>query len=125
MNRKGELKDTYEGNPDKEWWSHILSWNKTYGSGARSWWSGWMIDFLMAGKAEKPQDFQSGMVSIPLIIIDEVFGPPVKDEGQLVAGTFGYTVEEGDRAPVVEAKQGWSLLLPKGSPVIERMKGNN
>merc|ERR1711962_203082 len=120
-----KLVNTFEGNPDKEWWSHILSWNETYGSGARSWWSGWMIDFLMAGKAEKPQDFQSGMVSVPLIIIDEVFGPPVKDVGQLVAGTFGYTVEEGDQAPVVEAKQGWSLLLPKGSPVIERIKGNN
>ena len=38
------------GNPDVEWWSHVLSWNETYGSGARSWWSGWMIDFLMAGR---------------------------------------------------------------------------
>ena len=54
-------------NPDVEWWSHVLSWNRTYGSGswicfpflffhwfvstgARSWWSGWMIDFLMAGR---------------------------------------------------------------------------
>ena len=82
-----------------------------------------MIDFLMAGNAQGPQDFQSGMVSVPLIIIDEVFGPPVKDVGELVAGTFGYTVEDGERAPIVEAKQGWSLLLPKGSPVIPRMKG--
>ena len=119
-----KLVDTFEGNPDKEWWGHILSWNETYGSGARSWWSGWMIDFLMAGKAEKPQDFQSGVVSVPLKIIDEVFGPPVSDTGELVAGTFGYTVEEGERAPVVEAKQGWLLLLPKGSPVISRMKGD-
>merc|ERR1712066_22159 len=88
-----KLVDTYKGNPDKEWWGHILSWNQTYGSGSRSWWSGWMIDFLMAGKAEGPQDFQSGMVSVPLIIKDEVYGPPVKDDGDLVAGTFGYTVE--------------------------------
>ena len=117
--------NTFEGNPDKEWWGHILSWNETYRSGARSWWSGWMIDFLMAGKAEKPKDFQSGVVSVPLKIIDEVFGPPVSDTGELVAGTFGYTVEEGERAPVVEAKQGWLLLLPKGSPVISRMKGEN
>ena len=49
--------NTFEGNPDKEWWGHILSWNETYGSGARSWWSGWMIDFLMDGKLEKPRDF--------------------------------------------------------------------
>ena len=119
-----KLVDTFDGNPDKEWWGHILSWNETYGSGSRSWWSGWMIDFLMAGKAEKPQDFQSGVVSVPLKIKDHVFGPPVSDTGELVAGTFGYTVEEGERAPVVEAKQGWLLLLPKGSPVISRMKGN-
>ena len=124
LNILEKLVDTFEGNPDKEWWGHILSRNETYGSGARKWWSGWMTDFLMAGKAEKPRDFQSGVVSVPLKIKDEVFGPPVSDTGELVAGTFGYTVEEGERAPVVEAKQGWLLLLPKGSPVISRMKGN-
>merc|ERR1711935_485150 len=72
LNILKKLVDTFEGNPDKEWWSHILSWNETYGSGSRSWWSGWMIDFLMAGKAENPQDFQSGVVSVPLKIKDEV-----------------------------------------------------
>ena len=118
-----KLLETFEGNPDVEWWSHILSWNETYGSGAREWWSGWMIDFLMAGKAEKPKDFQSGVVSVPLTLIDEVFGPPVKDTGTLIAGTIGFTVEEGSRAPIVQAKQGWALLLPKGSPVIARMNG--
>ena len=56
-------------------------------------------------------------------ITDNIFGPPVSDTAKLVAGTFGFSVEEGDRAPVVEAKQGWMLLLPKGSPVIARMKG--
>ena len=41
-----KLLDTYNGNPDKEWWSHILSWNESgYGSGSRSWWDGWIIDF--------------------------------------------------------------------------------
>eukprot|EP00092_Neocalanus_flemingeri_P079403 GFUD01098924.1.p1 GENE.GFUD01098924.1~~GFUD01098924.1.p1 ORF type:complete len:425 (+),score=145.87 GFUD01098924.1:58-1332(+) len=123
----GRLVDTYKGSPDKEWWGHILSWNITHGSGARSWWTGWMIDFLMAGRAEKPQDFQSGVVSVPLRIIDSVFGPPVDDVGELVAGTVGYSVEEGreGRAPVVEAKQGWVLLLPKGSPVIARIRGED
>ena len=52
-----------------------------------------------------------------------MFGPPVIDTRELVAGTFWYTVEEGKRAPVVEAKQGWLLLLPKGSPVISEWKG--
>jgi len=113
-----KLLDTFQRNPDTEWWSHILSYNKTYGSGARQWWSGWMIDFLNAGKAETLKDFPSGVVSVPLEIKD----PPVEDTGELVAGTFGFTVHKGRRAPVVEAKQGWALLLPKGSPVIRRMK---
>ena len=118
-----KLAETFEGKPDKKWWSHILSWNERYGSGEREWWSGWMIDFLMAGQAEIPKHFQSGVVSTPLKLIDGVFGPYVEDIGELVAGTFGYTVTEGKRAPVVEAKQGWALFLPKGSPVITRMKG--
>ena len=28
-----KLLDTFNGNPDKEWWGHILSWNRTHGSG--------------------------------------------------------------------------------------------
>merc|ERR1711971_1346227 len=121
LNVLKKLVDTYEGNPDKKWWSHILSWNVEYGSGARpSYWSGWMIDFLKAGGAKNPRDFQSGMVSVPLTILDRISS--TKDVGHLVAGTFGYTVEEGERAPVVEARQGWSLFLPKGSPIIPLMK---
>ena len=58
-------------------------------------------------------------------ITDNLFGPPVSDMAELVAGTFGFSDEEGDQAPFVEAKQGWMLILPKGSPVIARMKGQN
>ena len=106
--------DTYRGRPDKEWWGHILSWNATYGSGGRKWWDGWMPEFLMAGQAEKPKDFPSGVVSVPVHISDDR-GP--EDTGILVAGTVGFTVEEGGRAPVVAARQGWGLLLPRGSPI--------
>ena len=118
-----KLLNTFEGNPDKDWWSHILSWDMRYGSGSPSCsWSGWIIEFLRAGKRGKPKNFQSGTVSVPLKLIDKTCTPPVEDMGQLVAGTIGFTVEEGKRAPVVEAKQGWVLFLPKGSPVIPRMK---
>eukprot|EP00092_Neocalanus_flemingeri_P085556 GFUD01107661.1.p1 GENE.GFUD01107661.1~~GFUD01107661.1.p1 ORF type:complete len:425 (-),score=138.15 GFUD01107661.1:503-1777(-) len=119
-----KLLDTFNGSPDKEWWSHILSWNQTYGSGARSWWNGWMIDFLRAGRAENPRDFQSGTVSVPVHIFED--GGP-EDDGLLVAGTVGYTVQEqevaGGRAPVVEARQSWVLLLPKGSPITPYLTG--
>merc|ERR1711962_270592 len=120
----GKLVDTYKGNPDKKWWSHILDWHTPFGSGARSSWSGWIIDFLMAGRAHGPEDFKSGVVSVPVKIYDVVSGPPVEDTGKLVAGTVGYTVKEGGRAPVVEAKQGWVLLLPVASPITPRIKGN-
>merc|ERR1719228_2484414 len=83
-----------------------------------------MIDFLNAGCGENLKHFPSGVVSVPLNIKDKIYGPPVEDVGELIAGTFGFTVEEGERAPVVEAKQGWALLLPVGSPVIARMRKN-
>ena len=86
----GKLLETFEGNPDVEWWSHILSWNEKNGSGSREWWSGWMIDFLMSDKAEKPKDFQSGVVSVPLVLRTH-YG--LEDTGTLVAGTLGFTVE--------------------------------
>merc|ERR1719320_1662496 len=119
-----KLLHTFWGYPDTVWWSHILSFNEMYGSGASQWWSGWMIDFLNAGHAEKLKDFPSGVVSVPLRIKDEICRPPAEDTGELVAGTFGFTVDEGERAPVVEAKQGWALLLPTGSPIIARMRKN-
>ena len=100
---------TYRGEPDKEWWGHVLSWNVRNGSGARSWWSGWMIDFLMAGKAERPRDFQSGVVSVPVKIDDQ----DVSDTGRLVAGTVGFTLEEGRQGrQVVQARQGWVSPVP-------------
>jgi len=117
------LLDTYRSNPDVEWWSHVLSWNRTYGSGARSWWTGWMIDFLMAGSAEKPQNFQSGMMSVPVKIQDN----GISDEGRIVAGTAGFIVKDegsqGDGRPVVEAKQAWGLIMPKGSLITPRLLG--
>jgi len=120
-----KLLNTYKGSPDKEWWGHILSWNSTFGSGARDWWSGWMIDFLKSGGAETPSHFQSGTVSVPVHIFED--GGPA-DDGLLVAGTVGYTVEDNQgemarHAPVVEAKQGWVLLLPLQSPITPYLTG--
>jgi len=119
-----KLLDTYRGSPDKEWWGHVLSWNEIYGSGAREWWSGWIVDFLTAGGgvAEKPGDFQSGLVSVPVEISD-VSG--VEDTGKLVGGTVGFQVDhrKGERAPVVQARQGWALLMPRNSPITPLLKG--
>ena len=69
-------------------------------------------------QGKSPKTFQSGTISVPLIIDDN----GVRDEGQLVAGTIGFTVKEGERAPVVEAKQGWVLFVPEGSPFCQSLK---
>ena len=60
-------------------------------------------------------------MSVPLMIQD-LNGIPVKDTGLLLAGTVGFTVEDGAGVPVVSAKQGWCLLMPKGSPVTPRLR---
>ncbi|CAL4121036.1 unnamed protein product [Meganyctiphanes norvegica] len=122
------LLKTYKDQPDQEWWSHILSWNQTYGSGAMSWWSGWLPEFLgCENKPEGPNDFPSGLVSVPIHIEDQINFPPVKDDGLLVAGTLGFTVStsENTDTPVVEPHSAWSLLLPVNSPVTPRLKTSN
>jgi len=85
-----------------------------------------MIDFLMAGSAEKPQNFQSGMMSVPVTIRDDN-RDGASDEGRIVAGTAGFTVKDkgsqGDGRPVVEARQAWGLILPKGSVITPRLLG--
>lgn len=73
----------------------------------------------------EPHFFLGGVMKVPLELKDEVFGPPVKDTATLVAGMVGFKVEEGDKRPKVEAQHGWALMLPKGSPVIKRMKGKD
>ena len=40
------LLETYNGVPNKEWWSQILSHKINNQSGKRCWWSGWMAEFL-------------------------------------------------------------------------------
>ncbi|CAL4157138.1 unnamed protein product, partial [Meganyctiphanes norvegica] len=118
------LLDTYKGNPNIEWWGNILSWNQRWGSGARSYWSGWFPEFF--GASDRPGDlihFPSDLVTVPVHISDFNNPPPVEDNGILVAGIVGFNVEERERAPVVEPKHAWSLLLPENSKVAERLTG--
>ena len=74
---------------------------------------------------DETEFFLGGVMTVPLVLKDEVFGPPVKDTATLVAGIAGFKVAEGDKRPVVEAQHGWALLLPDGSPVIKRMRSKD
>ena len=146
-------------NPDVEWWSHVLSWNETYGSGARSWWSGWMIDFLMAGRWKVIIAYWFLLVfpnqrgeTPELPEWDDV--SPCDDswrrsrrgfwqrqnrcrhcwlhnQGKRKSGHLLDNLQrdnfssglQGDRRPVVEARQAWGLIMPKGSVITPRLLG--
>ena len=77
-----------------------------------------MAEFLRPD-TNRPADFPSGVVSVPLVLIDNEDSPfAIEDNGILVAGTAGYTIEESIyNRPSVKAEHGWSLLLPKNSPM--------
>ena len=108
-----KLLETYNGVPDKEWWTHILSYKHNNESGQRYWWTGWMAEFLRPD-TNTPADFPSGIVSVPVLLQEGLW----EDNGILVAGTAGYTIEESIyNRPSVKAEHGWSLLLPKNSPM--------
>ena len=117
-----KLLETYNGVPDRKWWSQILSYNSSDdGSDQKGWWSGWMAEFLRPD-TDRPADFPSGVVSVPLLLIGD--RDRYESAGILVAGTAGYTIEESTHnRPSVKAEHGWGLLLPKDSPMTTTITG--
>ena len=112
-----ELLGTYQGRPDKEWWSHIISYQNRYGSGEHGY-RGWITDFLEGTKHTIDIDeMASGLVSVPLELILEDTFRCVKDNATLVAGMLGFTVHTDETKELsVQPFQGWSLLLSEDSP---------
>ena len=112
-----ELLATYQGRPDKEWWSHIISYQNRFGSGEHGY-RGWITDFLEGEGTESLIDIDemtSGLVSVPLL---EHAVCRVNDSATLVAGMLGFTVhtDETGKEFSVQPFQGWSLLLSEDSP---------
>lgn len=118
-----KLLDTYRGKPNKKWWSHIISYNAMFGSGFREHpnlppdYSGWIVEFLEGRVGLESHEFTSGLVTVPLKIVDGFKG--VEDTAALVAGMVGMTVHEetGNNRPSVQPFQGWALMLPPNSPL--------
>jgi len=113
-----KLLDTYQGNPDTDWWGKIIFRQTTYGSGGRDDYGGWFIsDFLGLGGLISTclKDIPSGINTVPLTINDN--GHETKAD--LVAGVTGYKVTKdavtvpGTKTsyPVVQTVHGWGLFL--------------
>ena len=105
---------TLTGNPDKEWWDKIIHYEGVRMSGQQSYYTGWLIEFVEGTRKIDVDKCTGGLVSVPLIIK----GPSgiEEDTAILVAGMLGFTLHEDD-VPAVQPFQGWSLLLPKHSPL--------
>ena len=109
-----ELLKTYQGNPDKKWWDKIIHYDGGRMSGQRSYYTGWLIEFVEDTRKIDVHKCTGGLVSVPLKIISP--GGVEEDTATLVAGMLGFTLHEDD-VPVVQPFQGWSMLLPEHSPL--------
>ena len=89
------LIDTYKGEPDLDWWSHIFSKVKPWSSGPAPdrYLTGWFIsDFLNGKRVEKFDELPSGLTTCPLIL--EGAGYPTPVNATLVAGIAGIQVDD-------------------------------
>ena len=110
---------TYQGKPDKTWWSHIMDYKRAYRSGQSCGWRGWITEFLEGTgdrRLRQHDDFTSGLVCVPLSIIH----PHGADTAALVAGMLGFTVHRTDSSDEVSVQpfQGWTLMLADDSPFL-------
>merc|ERR1719336_1734088 len=115
MNLKKKIKvlrKTFEGNPDEEWWSKIIT-EKSYGSGSPDF-NGWFMEKLLnIRNAKTIGSAPSGLVSIPMKFSD----PGRNEKGAVIAGMAGYKFHhpETNHRPAIEPMHGWSLLLEPDS----------
>jgi len=121
-----KLLETFRGNPDKDWWSRIVSSHSYYSSGGPvpPVYDGWLIkDFYGIHYRKVPLDFiPSGVNVVPLTIVD-LSNESRKDEAAIVAGLTGYKIKEAtedQKYPIVENVHGWGLLLRPDSPFKEK-----
>lgn len=109
------LLDTFAGNPNTEWWSHIFSYKQNWGSGARCTYDGWFISELLGlGRIHSLARTKQGVTSVPMKITD-ISGHC--EESAFAAGIAGFEMftEEDSSWPSVKAVHGWTLMLEPNS----------
>jgi len=109
----GKLVDTFNGNPDEDFWSRIISERK-YGSGAPTF-NGWFMNVLFNKWGKTIGSAPSGLVSVPINLAG--YGDIPEDKSAVIAGIMGYKFhpETNITRPAVEAMHGWTLLLEPNS----------
>ena len=118
-----KLLETYQGRPDRKWWSHIVTYENEQGSGmiieGSYVYRGWITQFLDGPVREwvpmRISDMIKGLVSVPLTLKDPT--GMVTDKAALVAGMLGFTLHRSPTEEVsVQPFQGWSLVISENSP---------
>merc|ERR1712087_52935 len=113
------LLNTYQGNPDRDWWSKIFDKTRSYGSGGGKTLSGWFVTDFMGIHGGKLSNVPSGLNVVPLTLTDG----DKEEEAALVGGVTGYNISQSavtDRAtnktyPSVQTVHGWALLVDPSS----------
>ena len=123
-----KLLATYQGRPDTEWWSHMMSYVDVYASGmyyvpGEHRYRGWITEFLEGDKYAKDIDeMTSGLVSASLTLKHPA---GMEDKAAVVAGMLGFTLHTDEAQEItVQPFQGWSLLLTGDSPFYEHLNAD-
>ncbi len=111
-----KLLDTFDGNPDKDWWARIIDIQHPHGSGDVTKYDGWFVADMLGiqKKRVKLEDFPRGFTTVPITITDLTN----KDEGAFIGGIAGFKTNlkpDNGSAPYVEPVHGWTLLLDRNS----------
>ena len=103
-----QLLNTYQGKPDKDWWSRIIT-HERLGSGGCNFRGWFMAELMNVHKAFGISDAPSGIVTVPMTIVDQ---DGYEEVSAIVAGMVGYKqCDEEGRPLALEAVHGWSLFL--------------
>ena len=103
-----KLLQTYQGNPDLDWWSRIISNIGSEGCGRPITFDGWFLkDFL---HEEKFKDSPSGVVSVPMKL---ELPSGYTENAALLGGIAGNHIKENYKGnnTLIEAVHGWTLML--------------
>jgi len=106
-----KLLETYREEPDKEWWSRIVTEKGYRGCGGPpESFTGWFVDDFLDGQ---PKDQPSGLVSVPMKITDG----DTEEMSAIVAGIPGFDIDITPDVNVtwIQAAHAWTLMLEPNS----------